>query len=965
MASKNGDIWINNQTEKLRFKVNDKNRTVSSAPWYKAGEAFAIGVPLGINTSGKVVKLTTATTSINDASNLKSVGIANNASAGVDSDVEVLTSSKVTLAWSLLDTTAIDTIDAANDIGKAVFASSTPGKYTLSRESAVLGGKNVVELGVLVDYVLNTSFTIDIQLSGDGRGPIGISHVEYPLAEPYFIRNQSGPLPPKVFAVGTDTVGSLLDYTLYLKNSAVGSLADQWFVIYNGYWAYGYYFKTTASPPAALDSYLNQIVPASYRSTHQIDITSGVLATIATNLATVVQANDANLGIGDITVATTLSGSDYTVRFTTTAPNYGSAYFYFSGANNDINGFIDFANSSLVSIGSKPNAGKAIIADNRFSDRSNVIGLAASDTTQSVIAAGSAIVVQKLGLISGFSSLSPGKKAYLGQLGTVVSSISSLGGLNITEIGNVKDASTVDINISTPLEGPGLGYPVGAITKLATYSFGGIAQVAADYGWLLTDGSTLDKVAYPEYTTIVDYINYINTGSTASTTAVLPNFVGYQIKVLDVGDRPVTPAALCFSTSKTKAEYDALGTAYWEVDYTNSLGTLIDYETAKLDKIVVKVFIKKASDSSITEIAPGIVGVSPNHYGYTIQDAFIDTPRKYAFRLYPATSTDGKFGFLGTDGTPYVLASGDTIIVRVYRSENFEYFVGPELTTLRKYINQDVKNTASPSFNKMTSTVATGTAPLTVASTTKVTNLNVDKLDDADLDTDVLLAANSDQKVASQKAVKSYIDNTKFLPIGTIIMFDANHAAGSSGGASGAWVDNSTMPGWYAMVAANSIYGCQDMTDRFMCGRIITGAGATFGVNSYTLGANQLPSHVHSISHSHGTTVGPTGSTDIAHSHGVTDAGHYHEIVVASTSTGWSVVMTGGGNHGANMTTVSKTTGVSVNSTTNPWNHNHGAPSVTIGGTDTANSGDVTVAHGAAIDNRPASYSVVFIRKCV
>jgi hypothetical protein len=44
-------------------------------------------------------------------------------------------------------------------------------------------------------------------------------------------------------------------------------------------------------------------------------------------------------------------------------------------------------------------------------------------------------------------------------------------------------------------------------------------------------------------------------------------------------------------------------------------------------------------------------------------------------------------------------------------------------------IGQAIGATDSPSFNRVTSTVATGTAPLTVASTTVVTNLNADLLD--------------------------------------------------------------------------------------------------------------------------------------------------------------------------------------------------------------------------------------------
>ena len=58
---------------------------------------------------------------------------------------------------------------------------------------------------------------------------------------------------------------------------------------------------------------------------------------------------------------------------------------------------------------------------------------------------------------------------------------------------------------------------------------------------------------------------------------------------------------------------------------------------------------------------------------------------------------------------------------------------------------------------KFESDQATGTAPLAVASTTLVTNLNADKVDGADLDTGTSLGT-SDVKVPSQAAVKAYVD---------------------------------------------------------------------------------------------------------------------------------------------------------------------------------------------------------------
>ena len=57
----------------------------------------------------------------------------------------------------------------------------------------------------------------------------------------------------------------------------------------------------------------------------------------------------------------------------------------------------------------------------------------------------------------------------------------------------------------------------------------------------------------------------------------------------------------------------------------------------------------------------------------------------------------------------------------------------------------------------LVSDVAVGIAPITVTSTTVVTNLNADKLDGADLDTAVALGT-SDTKIPSQKAVKTYVD---------------------------------------------------------------------------------------------------------------------------------------------------------------------------------------------------------------
>ena len=52
-----------------------------------------------------------------------------------------------------------------------------------------------------------------------------------------------------------------------------------------------------------------------------------------------------------------------------------------------------------------------------------------------------------------------------------------------------------------------------------------------------------------------------------------------------------------------------------------------------------------------------------------------------------------------------------------------------------------------------------------VTDTVVVANLNADQVDGADKDTDVALAANSDAKIASQKATKAYVDTHAALAV--------------------------------------------------------------------------------------------------------------------------------------------------------------------------------------------------------
>jgi len=66
-----------------------------------------------------------------------------------------------------------------------------------------------------------------------------------------------------------------------------------------------------------------------------------------------------------------------------------------------------------------------------------------------------------------------------------------------------------------------------------------------------------------------------------------------------------------------------------------------------------------------------------------------------------------------------------------------------------------VKTTVIEMTGQLTNTLAEGTQPFAVTSSTKCDNLNADKLDGADLDTDPDFQVGSDTKIMSQKAVKT------------------------------------------------------------------------------------------------------------------------------------------------------------------------------------------------------------------
>ena len=169
------------------------------------------------------------------------------------------------------------------------------------------------------------------------------------------------------------------------------------------------------------------------------------------------------------------------------------------------------------------------------------------------------------------------------------------------------------------------------------------------------------------------------------------------------------------------------------------------------------------------------------------------------------------------------------------------------------------------------------------------------------------------------------------------------------------WTDNSTIPGWYACIAANAGVGCPDLENKFIMGSTAANVGNTGG-------SNTMLDHTHSC-----------GIQSASHHHSTVIGSHLHNGIQINIQSG-----TGGasGNqyniHSIYYSSAAWEVGESWHTLYGDYGSMHPLRTVSTDlGTKTSGNQSAshthTIGSGSApgsTDSSPAYYSLIFIRKC-
>jgi hypothetical protein len=521
MAHKEGMLWISKQTNQARYASNGEDRWLQPLSNYIAGEAIKRGQPVSIAIAADIIDLGLAEDPDNvvvltrTSRHTKSIGIAlEPAAAGAL--VHIQSIGKVSFRSSA-PTTEYWPGFLNGDRGKAVYIGTDPGTLTLDRTVAITGGHNLIQLGSISNTAGNTGFDLEIDIAGDGRGPLDNTQFEYNIGEDVWYR--PGTRAP-LFAIGSDTAAPFF-YNLKVSRPTTPWPTDnKWLAVYSAQVAVILIFGSGSIPAysSIADSTRLAFIQSNAKTVIKVnlvdpgtwgqpwiddtDLYNSGTVRLVNSITQAILPQQYLLAPGSTLSATyspTINGVNIQTEVLAQLQgniNGGPIYVEWDSSLNPL-----FQNSAYMNQGSYGQAGTAILADKRFVDRVNVLGFLLndpSDTDPYTPAQGDVGLFLRKGLIrfsGAANALIPGARYFLDVNGQITPNPGSVVYPEVlVEIGTARNTTDLMVDISQPLLGQ-IDYPVAAIKPSLFVS----GQSVAEDGWLLCDGVTSHvQMSFPE-----------------------------------------------------------------------------------------------------------------------------------------------------------------------------------------------------------------------------------------------------------------------------------------------------------------------------------------------------------------------------------------------------------------------------------------------------------------------------------
>lgn len=520
MAYKEGMQWISKRTNQMRFTSNGEDRWLQPLSNYIAGEAIKRGQPVSVAIAADIAELGLSGDPDNvvvltrTSRHVKAIGIA----------LEPVAAGALVHIQNIGRLSYRSTVPATEywpgflngDRGKAVYIGTAPGTLTLDRTVAITGGHNLIQLGS-ISNATDTTFDLEVEIAGDGRGPLDNTQFEYNIGEDVWYRpGMRAPL----FAIGNDAAAPFFYNFKVNRPTTPWPTDNKWLAIYSAQTAIILIFGSNTIPAyssladgtrlsfiqnsAETVVKLNVVDPGTWGQpwVDDTDLYNAGVVRFVNSLAQSILPHQYLLAPGS-TLSATYSPTVNGVNIQTDVlmqiqgnVNGGPIYVEWDSALDPL-----FQNSAYMNQGSYGQAGTAILADKRFMNRANVLGFLLnepSDTDPYTPVQGDVGLFLRKGLIrftGAANALIPGARYFLDVNGQITPNPGSVVYPEVlVEIGTARNTTDLMVDISQPLLGQ-IDYPVAAIKPSLFIS----GQAVAEDGWLLCDGVTSHpQMSFPE-----------------------------------------------------------------------------------------------------------------------------------------------------------------------------------------------------------------------------------------------------------------------------------------------------------------------------------------------------------------------------------------------------------------------------------------------------------------------------------